>query len=57
MSSKTYLQYVAIPALVFFISAIVSYNLTPERTPQHTSTVSGTSGELKCTSSCVIKEQ
>ena len=57
MSSKTYLQYVAIPALAFFVSALVSYNLTPDRTPQHTSTVVGSSGELKCTSSCVIKEQ
>ena len=57
MSSKTYLQYVAIPALAFFFSAIISYNLTPERTPQHTSTVSGSSGELKCTTSCVVKEQ
>ena len=58
MSSKTYLQYVAIPALAFFFSAIISYNLTPERTPQHTSTVSGSSGDLKCsTSSCVVKDQ
>jgi len=57
VNSKTYLQYVAIPALAFFVSALVSYNLTPERTPQHTSTVVGSSGELKCTSSCVIKEQ
>ena len=57
MSRKTYLQYVAIPALAFFVSALVSYNLTPDRTPQHTSTVVGSSGELKCTSSCVIKEQ
>ena len=57
MSSKVYLQYVAIPALAFFFSAIISYNLTPERTPQHTSTVSGSSGDLKCTSSCVVKEQ
>jgi len=57
MSSKTYLQYVAIPALAFFVSALVSYNLTPDKTPQHTSTVVGSSGELKCTSSCVIKEQ
>ena len=57
MSSKTYLQYVAIPALAFFISVIVSYNLTPERTPKHTSTVSGSSGDLKCTLSCVVKEQ
>jgi 4-hydroxybenzoate polyprenyltransferase len=24
---------------------------------QHTSTVSGSSGDLKCTTSCVIKEQ
>ena len=56
MNSKTYLQYVAIPALAFFVSALVSYNLTPDRTPQHTSTVVGSSGELKCTSSCVIKE-
>jgi hypothetical protein len=55
MSSKTYLQYVAIPALAFFITAMVSYNLKPEKTPQHTSTVSGSSGELKCTSSCVVK--
>jgi hypothetical protein len=56
MSSKTYLQYVAIPALAFFISALVSYNLTPDKTPQHTSTVSGTSGELKCTTTtCTVK--
>ena len=57
MSSKTYLQYVAIPALAFFISAIVSYNLTPERTPEHNSTVSGSSGDLVCTSSCKVKDQ
>ena len=56
MNSKTYLQYVAIPALAFFVSAMVSYNLTPEKTPQHTSTVPGSSGDLKCTTSCVIKE-
>jgi len=57
MNSKTYLQYVAIPALVFFVSALVSYNLTTEKTPEHTSTVVGSSGELKCTTSCVVKEQ
>ena len=57
MNSKTYLQYVAIPALAFFVSALVSYNLTPEKTPEHTSTVVGSSGELKCTTSCVVKEQ
>jgi len=56
MSSKTYLQYVAIPALAFFFTAIVSYNLTPERTPQHNSTVPGSSGDLVCTSSCKVKE-
>ena len=27
------------------------------KTPQHTSTVTGGSGDLKCTTSCVIKEQ
>ena len=57
MNSKTYLYYVAIPALAFFFSAIVSYNLTPEKTPQHTATVPGTSGELTCTSSCTINQQ
>ena len=56
MSSKTYLYYVAIPALAFFISTMVSYNLTPEKTPQHNSTVVGGSGDLKCTTSCVVKE-
>jgi len=56
MTSKTYLQYVAIPALAFFFTAIISYNLTPEKTPQHTSTVSGSSGDLVCTSSCKVKE-
>jgi len=47
MNSKTYPQYVVIPALAFFFSAIISYNLTPERTPQHNSTIVGGSGELK----------
>ncbi len=56
MNSKTYLQYVAIPSLAFFISAIISYNLIPEKTPQHTSNVVGVSGDLKCTTSCVVKE-
>ena len=27
------------------------------KTPHHTSTVTGGSGDLKCTSSCVVKEQ
>jgi len=57
VNSKTYLQYVAIPALAFFFTAIVSYTLTPEKTPQHTSTVVGGSGELKCSpTSCVIRD-
>ena len=38
------------------IGGMVYYNLTPEKTPHHTSTVSGSSGELKCNTSCVIKE-
>jgi hypothetical protein len=57
MSSKTYLQYVAIPALAFFVSALVSYNVMPEKTPEHNSTVSGSSGDLVCTSSCKVKDQ
>jgi hypothetical protein len=47
-------------AIVFFgliVGLLISYNLTPEKTPQHTSTVSGSSGNLKCTTSCVTKEQ
>jgi len=57
VNSKTYLQYVTIPALAFFFIAIVSYTLTPEKTPQHTSTVVGGSGELKCSpTSCVIRD-
>ncbi len=39
------------------IGGMVYYNLTPETTSHHTSTVSGSSGDLKCTTSCVIKEQ
>jgi hypothetical protein len=39
------------------VGFLISYNLTPERTQHHTSTVSGSSGDLKCTTSCVTKEQ
>jgi hypothetical protein len=45
--------------LIFFtligvcIGGMVYSNLTP----QHTSTVSGTSGDLNCTTSCVTKEK
>jgi hypothetical protein len=48
---------IAIFLLGFAVGLLVSYNLTPETTPHHTSTVSGSSGDLKCTTSCVIKEQ
>jgi hypothetical protein len=50
--------------LIFFaligvcIGGMVYANATPEKAPQHTSTVSGTSGDLKCTgSSCLITEK
>ena len=39
------------------IGGMVYYNLTPEKTQHHISTVSGSSGDLKCTTSCVVKEQ
>lgn len=48
--------------LIFFslvgvcVGGMVYYNLTPEKTHYNTSTVSGTSGDLKCTTSCVVKE-
>jgi hypothetical protein len=48
---------IAIVLFGFAVGLLVSYNLTPEKTPHHTSTVSGSSGDLKCTTSCVIKEQ
>jgi len=53
---NSFLIHVALPVFGFLVGSLISYNLTPERTPQHTSTVSGSSGELKCTSSCVVKE-
>ena len=48
---------IAIVLFGFVVGLLVSYNLTPEKTQHHTSTVSGSSGDLKCTTSCVIKEQ
>ncbi len=40
------------------LAGMVYANIKPEKTPQHISTVSGTSGELNCTSSsCVVKEK
>jgi hypothetical protein len=40
------------------LAGMVYSNIKPDKTEQHTSTVSGTSGELNCTgSSCVIKDK
>ena len=42
------------------VSASITYLYVADRdmkTPHHTSTVTGGSGDLKCTTSCVIKEQ
>ena len=42
------------------VSASITYLYVADRdmkTPQHTSTVVGVSGDLKCTTSCVVKEQ
>jgi hypothetical protein len=43
------------------VSASITYLYASNqdmKTPQHTSTVSGSSGDLKCSySSCVVKEQ
>ena len=39
-------------------AGMVYANIRPDKTEQHTSTVSGTSGELNCTgSSCVINNK
>ena len=41
------------------VSASITYLYVADRamkTPQHTSTVVGVSGDLKCTTSCVVKE-
>jgi hypothetical protein len=39
------------------IGALVYASTLPNKTPQHTSTVQGSSGDLKCTTSCVIKDE
>jgi hypothetical protein len=40
------------------LAGMVYANIKPDKTEYHTSTVSGTSGELNCTgSSCVVKEK
>jgi hypothetical protein len=50
--------------LIFFsligvcVAGMVYANSTPEKTSQHTSTVSGTSGDLNCSgTSCAVKEK
>ncbi len=50
--------------LIFFsligicVGGMVYANLAPEKTQLHTSTVSGTFGDLKCNgNSCVVKEK
>jgi len=42
-----------VSTFVYTYAVYVDSNL---KTPQHTSTVSGSSGDLKCTTSCVVKE-
>ena len=42
--------------LLIPLSAVIVYGFIPDKTPQHTSTVSGSSGDLICTTSCIIKE-
>jgi hypothetical protein len=51
------LPYAGLVVLGLIVGFLISYNLTPESTPNHTSTVSGSSGDLNCTTSCVIKEK
>ena len=52
---NSFLLHVCLPVIGFAVGLLVSYNLTPEKTPHHTSTVSGSSGDLICTSTCVTK--
>ena len=48
---------IAVVLFGFVVGFFISYNLTPDKTPLHTSTVSGSSGELNCNTSCVVKEK
>ena len=48
---------VVLPIIGGALGGLLAYNLTAVKTPQHTSMVSGSSGDLKCTTSCVVKEQ
>ena len=42
-----------VASFVYVYAVYVDVNM---KTPQHTSTVVGSSGDLKCTTSCVVKE-
>ncbi len=37
------------------VMGMIYSNSKPDKTPQHTSTVSGSSGELNCGTSCNVK--
>ena len=43
-----------VASFVYVYAVYVDVNI---KTPQHTSTIVGSSGDLKCTTSCVVKEQ
>ena len=42
-----------VASFVYVYAVYIDVNM---KTPQHTSTVVGSSGDLKCTTSCVVKE-
>ena len=42
-----------VASFVYVYAVYIDVNM---KTPQHTSTVVGVSGDLKCTTSCVVKE-
>jgi len=42
---------------VLALLAAIRYNTTAESTPQHTATLSGSSGELSCKTSCIISSK
>jgi len=42
-----------VASFVYVYAVYVDVNM---KTPQHTSTVVGSSGDLKCTTSCVVRE-
>ena len=48
--------FAAIGVVASFVYVYAVYVDVNMKTPQHTSTVVGHSGDLKCTISCVVKE-